>query len=136
MALTGTELAVDLNELMFLGKVDLPVLQYTYAVLNNTMAGHTSGTAFTPAPKVGSDPVGRPWNSLYNLLQNILGQTADALGEAGLGILHIEAVYEATDTQARDALKGLWAAGPPQSRSLPHETPLPTPMPTVTYTTA
>jgi hypothetical protein len=132
MALKGTDLAVDLNELMLLGRVDLPMLQFLYATLNSRMAHQPVGTAFTPAPKVGADPVGPVWTALYDRLQNILGRAAGSAAEAGQGILHIAAVYEATDTEAAQTLRSLWASGLPTGYLLPDETPLPTPTPAVT----
>jgi hypothetical protein len=132
MALTGTDLAVDLNQLMLLGRVDLPMLQFLYATLNSRMAGQPAGTAFTPPPKIGVDPVEPVWTALYDRLQNILGRAAESADQAGHGILHIAAVYEATDTQSAQTLRSLWASGLPTGYLLPDETPLPNPTPAVT----
>ncbi len=129
MSLHGTDLAADLNQLLLLGRVDLPLLQYTYATLNNTLAGGPPGSAFTPVPAVGSDQAGGEWTSAAGYLQNVFAQTADTLGATAQMILHVAALYEATDNAARDAIAGVWADGPPQQDALHQELPLPGPVP-------
>jgi hypothetical protein len=133
MSQHGTDLAVDLNELLFLARVDLPLLQYTYATLNKTVAGVQPRSAFVVVPVIGYDQVTTDWVDVTAHLQDIFAETADTLGASAQAILHVEAVYEATDTVARDAINAEWKAGTPHSHGLPQEMPLPGSVPPVVY---
>lgn len=114
MARTGNELAVDLSQLMAIGRIDLPWLACIYAEMNNAIADSSDDNGAFAAPGGGTDQVAAGWTDLRDRLQNILGGTATALEAAGTEMLHVVTAYAASDAQAAEVLNRAWMNGPPQ----------------------
>ncbi|MFG2039122.1 hypothetical protein [Dactylosporangium sp. NPDC048998] len=113
MSLKGHDLAVDLSRLRMIGTVDLPLMAYVYASLNNLVADSANDAAAFAQPVVASDQAGPIWTELRNLLQNALGNTSAVLDETGHTILRIADLYAETDAAAAQELNNVWAGGPP-----------------------
>jgi hypothetical protein len=119
VAQKGYQLAADLSNLKVVGDVDLPMLAFTYAVLNNSVASTTDYQAEAFAsPGGGTDQAFEGWTWLRDQLQNVLGETAYTLDITGQVVSHIVDAYRATDTTAAQDLDNvLWKDGPPLSPS-------------------
>lgn len=112
MALQGWQFAAELSQLRIVGRVDLPELGFTYAAMNNAVAGTQDDEQWAFAAPGGGTAVARGvWSSLRDDLQNLLGQTANAMHAAGTTIEHIVDAYAAADTEAGNALNSAWANG-------------------------
>jgi hypothetical protein len=120
----------DLNDLRVIGAIDLPMLAYAYALLNNAVAGTASADtdAFRTEPGGPPSLVTEVWRDLRDELQNVLGLTAENLHNAGQIVLHIVQAYADTDESAAAALRDAWQDGiPPDTagneRILPDQAP-------------
>jgi hypothetical protein len=115
MARTGKDLAVDLSQLVAIGRIDLPWLACIYAEMTHAIADSADDNSAFAAPGVaGTDQVAAAWTGLRDRLHNILGGTATALEAVSAAILHVVATYEAGDAQASKVLQDAWRNGPPQ----------------------
>jgi hypothetical protein len=116
MALTGPQFTADLVQLSLVGSADLPTLAYTYASLNNKVAGTSASDAgeFQQRGAPGAwDQVAEPWTYLRNRLQEILGKTAQTLETTGQVLVHVVEVYKAADTTVAASFAGAWRDGLP-----------------------
>src|SRR5690348_16516144 len=130
---------VDLNQLLGAGRVTLPHLAWTYATLNNRVAGTTGfdDAAFTPCPATGGgqDQLRAPWTALRNRLQDVLGRSAKSFEEAGTALVHVAAHYEAAEADAAAKVREAWRHGAPEAViSIPDDKVLPAPPPRVITT--
>ena len=121
MSLKGSQLAADLSQLKLIGVVDLPTLAYIYAEMNNVVADTANDADAFAQPSSVSNQVGPIWTAVRDRLQNILGNTATALDDAGRAVLHIVDAYAATDAEAAQALDKIWIDGPPEAMLVPAE---------------
>jgi hypothetical protein len=130
MGVNADQFAADLNDLRIIGAIDLPTLEYAYAVVNNAVAG-TAGAdsdAFRTEPGGPPSLIAEVWRDLRDELQNVLGLTAENLHNAGQIVLHIVQAYADTDDSARAALLDAWQDGTPpgtadRERILPDQPP-------------
>jgi hypothetical protein len=115
MAQTGWQFAADLSELRTVGAVDLPAMAYTFAALDNLVAGTSAhdGAAFAREGAGGLDLVHPDWSALRDLLQNVLGVTSANMERAADVLLRVVDAYAATDEEARRSLETAWRDGPP-----------------------
>ncbi|MGI5238576.1 hypothetical protein [Dactylosporangium sp. CA-139066] len=127
MSLKGHDLAVDLSQLRMIGTVDLPLMAYVYASLNNLVVDSADDAVAFAQPAVASDQAGPVWTELRNVLQNALGNTSTVLDEAGHTILRIADLYAETDGAAAQELNSVWAGGTPAQLHLDGEVPVPGP---------
>jgi hypothetical protein len=112
MALEGWQFAAELSQLRVVGRVDLPALGYTYTAMNQAVDGTRSQEQAAFAAPGGSTSVAYGiWSSVRDDLQNILGQTANAMHAAGVTIEHIVDAYATADTSAAASLKTAWDNG-------------------------
>lgn len=115
MGVTTVQFAADLNDLRIIGAIDLPMLEYAYAVVNSAVAGTASADADAFRTEPGGPPslVADAWRELRDDLQNILGRTAENLHSAAQTMLHIVQAYAETDEAAATALREAWKGGDP-----------------------
>jgi hypothetical protein len=85
VGVTGPEFTADLNELRIVGAIDLPMLGYTYATVNNAVAETTAAETAAFQTSDGGTPsrTAVSWPDLRNQLQNILGHTAENMHTTG-----------------------------------------------------
>jgi hypothetical protein len=113
----GWQFAAELSQLRIVGRVDLPALSSTFAAMNRAVDGTAGGeTAAFQAPGGGTAAGHAVWAALRDDFQNILGNTAENMLDAGVTIEHVVDAYAATDDDARASLEAAWANG--QSPSL------------------
>lgn len=115
MGVTGPEFAADLGELRIIGRIDLPMIGYTYAAVNNAVAdtADQDTAAFQTAAGGSLSRIADSWPDLRDQLQNILGRTAANVQSAGRTVEHIVATYLEGDELTRDVLNDAWAHGSP-----------------------
>ncbi len=120
----------DLNDLRVIGAIDLPMLGYAYALLNNAVASTASSDSAAFQTEAGGPPslIAEVWRDLRDELQNVLGLTAENLHNAGQIVLHIVQAYADTDESAAAALRDAWQDGMPpdtvgDERILPDQAP-------------
>jgi hypothetical protein len=115
MGVTGPEFTADLNELRIIGAIDLPTLGYTYATVNNAIAGTAGQDSAAFQISAGGSPswIADIWPDLRNQLQNILGRTAENMQSTALTVLNIVDAFAATDEASATALTQAWKDGIP-----------------------
>jgi hypothetical protein len=129
MGPTGEQFIADLNELRIIGAMDLPMLGYTYAKVNNAIAGTAGVDSAAFQTSAGGTPsrIADIWRDLRDELQTILGRTAENMHSAGQTVLHIAEAYAATDHSAVAALQHAWQDGRPpgttEGEHIPAEQP-------------
>jgi len=141
VAVTGDSLAVDLSRLAVVGSVALPEIGYVYARLNGEVAGTASGDldAFMggATPKGYGGATGSmytKWSGLRDELQNVLGNAANGLQEAGHAVMSIVQTYLNSDGRAKASFDQKWLHGPPPDQVPGAEDQLPTTAPPVVLT--
>ena len=108
----GWQFAAELSHLRVVGRVDLPALSSTYASMNQAVNSTAVGEAAAfQAPGGGTASSQAVWSALRDDLQNVFGNTATSLLDAGVVIEHIVDAYIATDEAARTSLESAWASG-------------------------
>jgi hypothetical protein len=112
----GWQFAAELSQLRIVGRVDLPALSFTFAAMNRAVDSTAAGeTAAFQAPGGGTAVSHAVWAALRDDFQNVLGDTAMNVLDAGVTIEHIVDAYLATDEAARTSLEAAWANGQPPS---------------------
>jgi hypothetical protein len=113
MGVTGPEFMADLDDLHIIGAMDLPMIAYTYAVVNNAVAGTADHQASAFETSEGGTPsrITGAWPDLRDQLQNILGRSAQHLHSAGATVLHIAQAYADSDTESASILRKVWESG-------------------------
>jgi hypothetical protein len=110
------QFTADINDLLIIGRMDLPLLATTYAEVNNAVAS-TAGSqtaAFQVSVGGPASLIAALWQDLRDDLQNILGHSAENLFSAAQTVVHIAETYEQTDTDAgRAILEAAWDSGNP-----------------------
>jgi len=108
----GWQFAAELSQLRIIGRVDLPAMSATYAAMNQAVNSTTNGEASAfQAPGGGTAASHGVWSALRDDLQNILGNTAMNLLDAGVAVEHVVDAYTATDDEAARSLQTVWANG-------------------------
>jgi len=108
----GWQFAAELSHLRVVGRVDLPTLSSTYVSMNQAVNSTAGGEAAAfQAPGGGTAASHAVWSALRDDLQNVFGNTATGLLDAGVVIEHIVDAYLATDGAARTSLESAWANG-------------------------
>ncbi|MEU8236405.1 hypothetical protein AB0C12_43010 [Actinoplanes sp. NPDC048967] len=108
----GWQFAAELSQLRIVGRVDLPALSSTFAAMNRAVDSTAGGeTSAFQAPGGGSAASHAVWTALRDDFQNVLGNTATNILDAGVTIEHIVDAYLTTDEAARTSLEAAWANG-------------------------
>ncbi|MEU4219694.1 hypothetical protein [Actinoplanes sp. NPDC026623] len=108
----GWQFAAELSQLRIVGRVDLPALSSTFAAMNRAVDSTAAGEAAAfQAPGGGTAATHAVWAALRDDFQNVLGNTATGILNAGVAIEHVVDAYVATDEAARTSLESAWANG-------------------------
>ena len=108
----GWQFAAELSQLRIVARVDLPALSSTFAAMNRAVDSTGAGEAAAfQAPGGGTAASHAVWSALRDDFQNVLGNTATSMLDAGIVVEHIVDAYAATDENARTSLEAAWANG-------------------------